>query len=445
MPHSLHRADTSNDGLWRLSLDTGPPLRDPIQSNFFADVVIVGGGFTGLWAAYHLKRLQPDLSIVIVEAERLGAGASGRNAGWLMGSLEGLSQLLQDANDSTRQIVVAKLRQLIPDVRAILALEGIDCQLAQGGSVMAASPRARQNTRAQQFLDSLYRCGFSEDDYRWLSAEALSQQVNVPSTGGIFTPHVAAIQPLQLLHGLARTLERQGVQIFEQSRVDHIGQRQVQVGANTLRCEWVIQATEGLTAGLAPMRRALLPVRSSMVSTEPLTDDIWAEIGFGKRQTFCDFSSQPNYFQRTSDHRLVIGARAEYPWRGRFSSQAGYEAILFAQRARLCERFFPQLKGVHYSHGWSGVLGVPRRFAPHVVVDRDQGFATAGGYLGEGVGGSFLLSRDLAGMVTGLDPNAATMPWVHQGSVASILRRWEPEPLPWLGFKALQLKNQLLP
>ncbi|TGD75298.1 FAD-dependent oxidoreductase [Mangrovimicrobium sediminis] len=423
--------------LWFDTLAEQGNARTALEQDITADVAIVGAGYTGLWTAYHLLQLQPDLSVVILEAEHVGFGASGRNGGWLMGAIEGLDSYLAPCDPHTRALALGEVHAIPERAGAVLEREGIDCDFAHGGAVYAAARYPQQRALARAHLDSLRGAGHSEQDYRWLEADELAGRVRIAgASGAIYTPHVAAIQPAKLAAGLATACERLGARIFEGSRVIASGSQGLRTSSGSVRAPVVISAVEGYGAGGWPQGMYVLPFQSGMVATQPLPAAVWEEMGFTGRPVLSDYSRLSTYMQRTADDRLVFGARGNYRFGGAPISRFDANDPAFEMRRELARTFFPVLREVSFTHAWGGTLGISRRFAPHVVYDAASGTGTAGGYTGEGVGASFLFGQTLAELILSRDSLRTRLPWVLHGPAASTLRRWEPEPLRWLGFKA---------
>ena len=173
-----------------------------------------------------------------------------------------------------------------------------------------------------------------------------------------------------------------------------------------------------------------------MVATEPLSKDIWAEIGLLERQTFADDRHLVIYGQRTLDNRIAFGGRgAQYGFRSRIDPAIEQRSPIHDRIIETLVELLPQLAGVAISHRWGGVLGVPRDWFPSVGYDRRSGVAWAGGYVGEGVSPSNLAGRTLADLITETDSPRVGLPWVGHRS-----RNWEPEPFRWLSINgALQI------
>jgi glycine/D-amino acid oxidase-like deaminating enzyme len=203
------------------------------------------------------------------------------------------------------------------------------------------------------------------------------------------------------------------------------------VGAVSAR--WVVRATEGFTAGLPGERRRLLPMNSSMIVTAPLEDRVWKEIGWDAAETLRTASHAYLYAQRSADGRIALGGRGT-PYR--FGSRTDVDgatgrATVAALTAALAA-VFPAAAETPVEHAWSGVLGVSRDWTPSVTLDRASGLGTAGGYVGDGVTTAHLAGRTLAELIAGEDTERTRLPWVGHTSP-----RWEPEPLRWLGVRAI--------
>lgn len=424
--------------LWMDQLGEDLTPRPSLEHDLDVDVVIIGAGYTGLWTAYYLKRHAPGLSIAIVEAQTAGFGASGRNGGWLMGNLLGEDRLLAGLSVEQRRQSFDLLHGIPDEVKNVIDREGIDCDYRKGGGLYCAARYPEQEASLRRYLASLYSEGLNESDYRWLSPAELAEQIRVAKPyGGIFTPHIATLHPAKLVRGLARAVERMGVQIYEQSPVTEWRAGFARTARAQVRSRWVVPAVEGYANTLAPLGRYQLPVQSLIVATEPLSQATWSEIGLSQGQAFSESSRQVTYGQRTADNRLVFGARGGYQFGGRLRENFDLSSDEIELRRYLFSELFPQLKNVEISHAWGGNLGMSRRFQPHMLCDHQQGIALAGGYGGEGVGASHLGGRTLADLILQRDTLEVRQPWVLTAGGLGALKAWEPEPCRWLGYNAI--------
>jgi glycine/D-amino acid oxidase-like deaminating enzyme len=419
-------------------LDEPLLARPALAEDLDVDVAIIGAGYTGLWTAYYLKLQAPGLKIAIIEAQTSGFGASGRNGGWLMGNLLGEDRLLADLSPEQRRASYDLLHNIPDEVEIVLEREGIACDYRKGGVLYCAARYPEQETSLRQYLDSLYKQGLNENDYRWLNPGQLAQQIRIAKPyGGIYAPHVATLHPAKLVRGLARTVERMGVRIYENSPVTHWQAGSLRTAQASVRSRWVVPAVEGYSVTLPPLGRYQLPVQSLIVATEPLSAAIWDEIGLSNGQAFSESSRQVTYGQRTADNRLIFGARGGYQFAGKLRHDFNLTRSEIELRRYLFGELFPQLKNVQITHGWGGNLGMSRRFKPHMLCDHASGIALSGGYGGEGVGASNLGGRTLADLILQRDTELVHQPWVIPRRGLDALRAWEPEPCRWLGYNAI--------
>ncbi len=406
---------------------------DPLPGDTEADVAIVGAGFTGLWTAYYLAQQDPGLRIVILEREIAGFGASGRNGGWCSALFPAsLAKLARLADRDSAIAMQRAMHATVDEVGRVAAAEDIDCHWAKGGTVMLARSPA-QLERAKAEVAEAREFGFGEEDLRLLTAaEASSLAAASGVLGGTYTPHCAAIHPARLARGLLAAVRRAGVAVFERTPAWQIEAGRVVTGRGTVRARFVVRATEGYTPGLAGYRRAIAPVYSLMIATEPLPETIWDEVGLASRPTFGDLRHLIIYGQRTADGRFAFGGRGA-PYHLGSSVRPSYDQApaVFAALRRTLAELFPVLGEVPVSHHWGGPIGVPRDWCASVGMDPATGIGWAGGYVGDGVSTTNLAGRTLADLIKGTGSEITRLPWVgHQSP------QWEPEPLRWLGLNA---------
>jgi glycine/D-amino acid oxidase-like deaminating enzyme len=320
----------------------------------------------------------------------------------------------------------------VDEVGSVAAAEGIDCHWAKGGTVMLARAPA-QLERAQAEVSEVRQFGFTDDDMRLLSASEAESMAGASGVlGGTYTPHCAAIHPARLARGLLDVVRRAGVQVYERTPVLELLPGRLVTASGTVRARHVVRATEGYTPGLPGYERAVAPVYSLMIATEPLPEAAWESIGLGGRPTFGDLRHLIIYGQRTADGRLAFGGRGA-PYHFGSSVQPSYDqvpGVFAALRRTLCE-LFPAVRDARITHHWGGPIGVPRDWCASVGLDRWTGIGWAGGYVGDGVSTTNLAGRTLADLITGADSEITRLPWVGHRSPD-----WEPEPLRWLGLNA---------
>ncbi|MDO8210316.1 FAD-dependent oxidoreductase [Conexibacter sp. CPCC 206217] len=408
-----------------------PARRAPLDGDRGADVCIVGAGFTGLWTAYYLKRAQPDLDVVVLEREFAGFGASGRNGGWLSDHFTSPREQL--AQQHGRDAVIAlqhAMRATIDEVLAVCARERIDADQVHHGVVQVARGRA-QEARLRAYVEHERTWGYGGDgDMVALASDEMAARIRVAGgSTGAWSPHCARVQPAKLVQGLADAVQRLGVTIHESTTVREVVPGQARSDRGVVRAPIVLTCLEGFTPSLRGQRRSWLPLNSAMVVTAPLPDAVWEQIGWGGEELLGDMAHAYMYAQRTADGRIALGGRGvPYRFGSRTDRFGQTQRATIAQLTELLHAFFPATRAVAVEHAWCGVLGVPRDWSPAVRLDRASGLGIAGGYVGNGLSTTNLVGRTLTDLVLGRDSELTRLPWV--GHTA---RRWEPEPLRWLG------------
>jgi glycine/D-amino acid oxidase-like deaminating enzyme len=405
--------------------------RPALTGDTDADVAVVGAGYTGLWTAYHLLRHDPTLRVVVLEREIAGWGASGRNGGWCSALFAASWPRVAAEHGRAGAVALRRaLERTVDDVGAWCTEHGVDAHYAKGGTLaLARGPVQVQRARRELATDREY----GGDDTTWLDAAAARERVAAAGgDGATFTPHCAAVQPARLVRGLARVVERLGGRIHEGTTVHEAAGRRVRTDHGTVRADVVVRATEGYTPTLAGGARAVVPVWSLLIATEPLPDEVWDRLGWARRETVTDGRHLLIYAQRTADGRIALGGRgAPYRFGSGTDGDRGHARTHARLEAELRE-LFPAAAGARVTHRWGGVLGVPRDWMPSVGYDARAGFAWGGGYVGDGVGCAALAGRTIADLVLGRDTEETRLPWVGHRS-----RQWEPEPLRWLGVRGM--------
>ncbi|MYZ38044.1 MULTISPECIES: FAD-dependent oxidoreductase [unclassified Streptomyces] len=433
-------AGTTNGGIsfW-YAQDGIPAPREPLPGDATADVCIVGGGYTGLWTAYYLKKAAPFLDITVLEGKFCGYGASGRNGGWLYNGIAGRDRYAQLHGHDAAVRLQRAMNDTVAEVVRVAAEEHIDADIHPGGVLEIARTPA-QLARLKAFHTA--ETAFGETDRTLHDTRETADRIRVTGAlGSTWTPHGARLHPVKLVKGLAAAVEALGVTIHESTPVTEIRPKHAVTPYGTVRAPYILRCTEGFTANLKGARRTWLPMNSSMIATEPLPADIWDTIGWDGRETLGDMAHAYMYAQRTADDRIALGGRG-YPYRygsraAHFSDTAGTQPATIEALRDILVRFFPATAGARIDHAWSGVLGVPRDWCATVTLDRTTGLGWAGGYVGSGVATTNLAARTLRDLIQQDSGQSGpteltTLPWVNHK-----VRKWEPEPFRWLGVHAL--------
>ncbi|MGW9438098.1 NAD(P)/FAD-dependent oxidoreductase [Streptomyces sp. NPDC055607] len=405
--------------------------RPALDGDTRADVAIVGGGLTGLWTAYYLKRAQPSLDVLIVEAEYTGFGGSGRNGGWLIADVAGNLNTYARArgHDGALRQQRAML-DTVDEVVRIIGEERLDVDLAHNGQMSFAVNEA-QRRRMAEFHETATAWGRRT---RLLTAAEARDRIDVAGTlGALFDPAAAALDPAKLVRGVAAVVEAMGVRIVESTRATGVMAGRVVTERGTVRARTVIRATESYTADIAGSHRQWMPLQTNMVVTEVLPDAVWDSIGWGARELFGDGAHSYVYAQRTADGRIAIGGRRVGYRFGSVVNRTG--SVDAATRAELHDALvtlLPQTRGARVEQAWSGTTAVPRDWCSTVAYDPASGIGWAGGYVGHGLSTTNLSGRILTDLVLERRTPLTELPCVHHTA-----RRWEPEPLRWIGVQAM--------
>jgi glycine/D-amino acid oxidase-like deaminating enzyme len=411
-----------------------PPVRPQLPGDRDADVCIVGAGYTGLWTAYYLKRADPSVRIVLLEARFAGFGASGRNGGWLSGLVPGDRNRMAELHgrDRVRHWQQA-LNDAVDEVIDVAAAEGIEAGIVKGGTMQVAR-NAAQASRLTAELDE--ELSWKIDGIAPLTKAEAAERIRLDGVVSAYhTPHCARVQPAKLACGLADAVGRLGVDIYEMSPATTIQPRRVTTPLGTVTAPIVLRATEGFTAALPGLRRRWLPMNSSMIATDRIPDSIWQSIGWSGCETLGDTAHGFFYAQRTVDNRIAIGGRSvPYRYGSRTDVDGRVPERTIEHLTATLHAILPQVRDVPIAHAWCGVLAVPRDWESSIVLDRTTGMGAAGGYVGHGVTATNLAGRTLADLVLDRQSPLTELPWVGHRS-----RNWEPEPLRWLAVRGMYL------
>jgi len=413
--------------------DIGLPERRPaLDGDTTADVCIIGAGYTGLWAAWYLKQLDPALRVVVVEKEFAGFGASGRNGGWLTGGFAwNHERYLARSDEGAVRAMVAAMGGTVDEVIAVAEAQGIDADIRRTDEIMVA---VNAGQMARMKAEVAHRRHWGEDRVRAIGADETQARVHIPGAiGAMVVEGVARVQPAKLVRGLAQAVERAGVRICEGTAVTGLSKGRVETDRGVVRANIILRCTEGFTASLPGLKREWLPLNSAQIVTDVLPDEVWAKIGWQGHEILGDFANAYCYCQRTREGRIAVGARGvPYLYGSNLDSNGAPDAVTIQRLTDILHRHFPAAKPFGIAHAWCGVLGVPRDWCATVGLDPATGIGWAGGYVGVGVSTSNLAGRTLADLALGRQTELTGLPWVGKQ-----VRPWEREPFRWLGVRGM--------
>jgi glycine/D-amino acid oxidase-like deaminating enzyme len=406
------------------------PARDPhsrLEGVVEADLCIVGGGFTGLWAALHAKRQDPGRIVALLEGGRCGEGASGRNGGFLDASLthglaNGLSRF-EDEMETLERLGAENFAGL----RADLQTHAIDCEYELTGTLeVALEPFQVAGLREDAELERTFG-----HDAVALDADAVRAQVRSPTyLGGLWLRDTTAlVHPGKLGDGLRRAAVAAGVQIHEHSPVhglelDGAGVR-VAATAGAVRARRVLLGTSAYPPLLRALRRYIAPVYDYALMTEPLSAAQMSAIGWSRRQGIGDMSNQFHYYRLTADDRILFGGYdAVYRYGGPVSDALDDYAPTFGRLSQHLFTTFPQLEGVRFTHRWGGAIDTCSRFSVFFGTTLEGRVSYALGYTGLGVGSTRWGAQVALDLLDGRATEATALRFVRRKPVP-----FPPEPM----------------
>jgi len=387
----------------------------PLTNTVRADVCIVGGGFTGLWAALSLQRLAPGTDVVLIEREYCGAGASGRNGGWVSGWDDALPKLVARFGRDAALWLLDASRRGVDDIRDTVREGGIDCDFAlEGGLVVAASPA--QVDGVQEAAVMAHDVG-RDDLFRILAKDEARDMWGSPATeAGALILHAGSVQPALLAQGLRRLAVEAGVRVYEATpmlALDRTLPAVVKTPSGAVVADKVVLAAGSWLALVPELRRTIFIIPSHVVATAPSREHL-QRLGWVNGRPFSDGRTAVHYGQRTGDDRVVFGrggGRLGYGGRvipAHFHDRREIEEIIADMHALL-----PATRDLAVEWRWGGPVDRTQHGLPWVgTVGPHANVHYGVGYSGNGVAPSNLIGRTLASVALGLRDDYASSPLV---------------------------------
>lgn len=399
----------------------------PLHGDITADVVILGGGYTGMWTAYYLKERDASTDVVLLEADICGGGPSGRNGGFVNSWWSGLDELCDRFGDDAARALCVAGSDSVKGIGAFCLEHGIDAWFTQEGDIGAATSSATYGEWASN-LRAAERLGLT-GILRELSSDELRERCDSPTfLGGVIDLDAATVQPARLARGLRRVLLERGVRIFEGSPVTRFGAGATAVAETPGGAVRAGSAVIALNAWAAAWKRfgRLLTVRGSyIVLTAPAPDRL-KEINWTGGEGIWDFRSALHYLRTTPDGRIAFGIGGMQPGLAR---RIGPRFAYDDRAVRICtgdlHLMFPTFRDVPIDSAWGGPIDVAGHHLPFFG-SLDRGNVHYGhGYTGNGVAPSHLGGRILSALAIGADePELFALPVVRERPM-----RFPPEPI----------------
>jgi gamma-glutamylputrescine oxidase len=419
------------DNFWFAAADLEhQALNPPLKGRRTADIVIIGGGFTGLSSAYHLSRTFPNKKIVLLEGACCGYGASGRNGGFCDAGFSGLLAYVESVGpERGRKAFDASLFG-INQIKRLVTEHGIQCDFEENGMLETAT----NDTQAQQLDQHAATYKALGLDTTLVTGKDLEAEIKSPRyVAGLKFPYGGIVNPAKLARGMKPLVERAGVEVHERTlvlRVTPGKTHRVETEMGEISAPTLVLGLNGYSPRLGFFRDRVLPLCSYVIATGPLTAAQWQSIGWQHRQGIADMRVLFDYQRPTADGRIVIGGSDAPYFADDALSSGNYKPALDALTKSLFTTF-PQLEGLRIEHAWGGTMGFTMDFTPSVGVLGDyQNIFYAVAYNGEGVAFSQTAGRIICELIAGEQSELTQlcvvnhqMPYLGPSSLRLVLER----------------------
>jgi glycine/D-amino acid oxidase-like deaminating enzyme len=406
-----------------------PPLTESIE----ADLVIVGGGFTGLWTALVANDVDPDRDIVLIERTRVADGGTGRNGGFVAASItHGFGNGLSRWPDELPSLLAMGQRNL-EEIETFVKLNGIDCDFRRAGEIDVAVAE-HQIDELRQAVRDMRAFGL---DVEFLDEAEVKASIKSPTylAGVRDRNSVALVDPARLAWGLLATARLRGIRVFEDTEVTGIDDQDDRVVLTTahhrITTQRAVIATNAFPSLIPAVRHRVVPVYDYVLMTEPLTDSQWSDIGWHRREGLSDTGNQFHYYRPTQDGRILWGGYdAVYHSGNGFGPQFENDDDSYERLATHFLQTFPQLEGIRFTHAWGGAIDTCSRFTAFWGTEAAGKIAFVAGFTGLGVGASRFAAQVLLDLLDGQDTARTRLEMVQSKPIP-----FPPEPLRTLGIK----------
>jgi glycine/D-amino acid oxidase-like deaminating enzyme len=427
---------TARPGVYWLDDPDRPDRLPALHGSARADLVVVGGGYTGLWSALRAKERDPGREVVLLEAGSCGDQASGRNGGFAAASLtHGFGNGVQRWPDELAELDRLGAENLRAIGETVHRYE-IDCRFEETGELLVATA----DHQLEELAELAEAMGAAGHDVRLLDGAQARAEVDSPTYRGALldADGTAMVEPARLAWGLREACLRLGVRIHEGSPVTGLEREGVAMAVSTrsgrVVAPRVVLATNAFPPLLRRLRLMTVPVYDYVLMTEPLSAEQKASIGWSGRQGIGDASNLFHYYRLTRDDRILWGGYdAVYRYGSRIDPALEQQGPTHATLAEHFFATFPQLEGVRFTHRWAGVIDTCTRFAAFFGTAYDGRVGYALGYTGLGVAATRFGAEVVLDLLDGADTERTRLRMVQEKPLP-----FPPEPLRWTGVQLTQ-------
>ena len=406
-----------------------------LEGELSADVVVIGGGFAGMWTAWLIREAEPEARVVLLEAGLCAHGPSGRNGGFANSMWFSLGSMRERFGAEGALGVARAAEAAIGEIGEWCSSQDVDASFRNGGYLQVSTAAAFDGV----WDETVAVCrDLGEDDaVQVLRADEVRARCASPIfRGAAFFPASATVNPARLALGLRRRLIDAGVEVYELSKVKALavtpGGVEAQTGEGRVRARCAVLATGGAQEAVGPLRGRLTLTSSHMVITEPMPEFL-EEIGWTGGECITDARHMLHYFRTTEDGRIAFGwGGGQVVYGARLCGHAEVDADVAAEVARHLVRFFPQLEGRPIAHAWGGPIDVSPTHTP-IVGTLDGRVHYAFGFTGNGVGPSRMVGHALASLALDRRDEYSRLAIVEPKHV-----RVPPEPFRYIGGKVIR-------
>jgi glycine/D-amino acid oxidase-like deaminating enzyme len=417
-------------------------VADPLAGEPSADVVVVGGGFTGLWTALALRDREPALDVAIVEADFCGSGPSGRNGGFLHGYWASLGTAIELFGVGRALELARAGDRIIPGVRAFLEQRGVDAWLHEGG-LLEVSAAPEQDAAVARGASVAREAGEPEQAVELDAAEVAQRCASPVFRSGVLFRDGATVHPGHLVRALRDAALDARIRIYERSPVTRIeaglspagpgtpASPRIQTARGSIRADGVVVAANAWMTGWRPVANRVTNMGSWVVLTEPAPDALDG-IGWTGHEAITDGRTFLHYFRTTEDGRVLMGAGAgPIGFAGKVDDRFFGDASTHRRAAAGLRRLLPALAAVKVERTWGGPIDVSADRLPFFGSHGQVHFGV--GYTGNGVGPSWLGGQILASLALGREDEWTALPLVGRRP-----RSLPPEPFRYVGGRAIR-------